>query len=114
MEPTGFADATATGTLRARMPVRAVSGGAGVERYAGVAGAVLLHVALIVALLQYEPARQAIETVAPIMVSLISPVLRPPPPLEQPKPPAIMRVTAPTSSTRRAAAPSSSPARCAG
>ncbi len=57
------------------------------ERYAAIAGAIALHVALIVALLQYEPARQAIETVAPIMVSLISPTREaPPPPPEQPQP----------------------------
>ena len=46
-----------------------------------------LHAALTFALLQYQPAREAIETIAPIMVSLITPAkLELPPPAERPKP----------------------------
>ncbi len=70
------------------MPKRDIPHGARAERYTGFAVAVALHVALIVALLQYEPARNAIEMVAPIMVSMIMPpkLELPPPPPEQPKP----------------------------
>ncbi len=42
-------------------------------RYAGVTFAAAFHVALIVALLHYEPAQRALETVAPILVNLITP-----------------------------------------
>jgi protein TonB len=44
-------------------------------------GVVALHVAGIVALLQYAPAREALTSAAPIMVSLITPKLE----VEQPK-----------------------------
>lgn len=57
-------------------------------RYAGVAVAGVFHVVLIFALLHYEPARRALESVAPIMVSLITlPTLEAlPVPPPQPKP----------------------------
>ena len=44
-------------------------------------GVVALHVAAIVALLQYAPVREALSSAAPIMVSLITPRLE----VEQPK-----------------------------
>ena len=50
-------------------------------RYAGIAGAVVFHVVLIVALLQYAPVRRSLAHVAPIMVSVITP-----PPPETPRP----------------------------
>src|SRR3954468_19525876 len=43
------------------------------SRYAGLAVVVALHVAVIAALLQYEPARSALSEALPIMVSLITP-----------------------------------------
>ncbi len=51
-------------------------------RYAGIAGAVIFHVVVIVALLQYAPVRRSIAHMAPIMVSVITP-----PPRETPPPP---------------------------
>jgi periplasmic protein TonB len=88
MQPTGLANAAVHATLRSAMPKRDALRAARAERYAGFAVAVALHVALIVALLQYEPARNAIEMVAPIMVSMIAPpkLELPPSPPEQPKP----------------------------
>lgn len=50
-------------------------------RYAGLAGAVVFHAVLIVALLQYEPVRRSIAHMAPITVSVITP-----PPPEAPRP----------------------------
>ena len=47
-------------------------------RYAGIAVAVLVHVVLVAALLQYSPVRRALATAKPIMVSII--------PLSQPLP----------------------------
>ena len=73
-------------TLRSAVPRRDIPRAAPAERYAGLVVAIALHVALIFALLQYEPARRAIETVAPIMVSLITPVELEMPPPEQPTP----------------------------
>jgi len=49
-------------------------------RYAGLAAAVLVHVVLIVALLQYAPVRRSIAHMAPIMVSVITPLPETPPP----------------------------------
>lgn len=51
------------------------------SRYAGLALVVVLHAAVIVALLQYEPVRSAFTDAMPIMVSLITPQ----PVVEQPK-----------------------------
>jgi protein TonB len=67
------------------LPYRNASSGAPRDpgaRYAGLAGAVLFHVVLIVALLQYAPVRRSIAHMAPIMVSVITPPLpeTPPPP----------------------------------
>lgn len=56
----------------------------------GIAGAVLFHLILFIALLQYTPARRSLATVAPVIVSLISepkPEVTPPP-----KPPALPKV----------------------
>ncbi len=57
-------------------------------RYAGVTVAGAFHALLIVALLHYEPAQRALETVAPIMVNLITPprLEATPVPPQQPKP----------------------------
>jgi len=57
-------------------------------RYAGVVVAGAFHLLLIVALLHYEPAQRALETMAPIMVSLITPpkLEATPVPPQQPKP----------------------------
>jgi len=49
-------------------------------RYAGLAVAVLFHAVLIVALLQYAPVRRSIAHMAPIMVSVITPLPEIPPP----------------------------------
>jgi len=57
----------------------------------GIAGAVLFHLILIIALLQYAPARRSLAKAAPVIVSLITepkPEVTPPPP----KPPAIPTV----------------------
>ena len=58
------------------------------DRLPGIAAAVLLHVVALVALLHYEPVRQALATTAPIMVNLVSPPQMEPvaPPTEPPKP----------------------------
>ena len=83
---TGFADTAPSGTLRSAIPKRDFGRGSRSERYPAIVAAIALHIALIVALLQYEPARRAIESVAPIMVSLVAPALEAPqPPPEQPK-----------------------------
>jgi len=84
----GIVMSAGSDTLGSAVPRRDIPQVALAERYAGFVVAIALHVALIIALLQYEPARRAIETVAPIMVSLITPVKleRPPPPPEQPRP----------------------------
>lgn len=57
-------------------------------RYAGVTVAGAFHVVLIVALLHYEPAQRALEAVAPIMVTLITPpkLEALPVPPQQPRP----------------------------
>ena len=60
----------------------------------GLAGVVLAHVVALYFLLQYAPAREALSTLAPIMVDLITPPKieepppppPPPPPRAQPKP----------------------------
>jgi protein TonB len=49
-------------------------------RYAGLAGAVLFHAVLIIVLLQYAPVRRSIAHMAPIMVSVITPLPEAPPP----------------------------------
>jgi protein TonB len=54
---------------------------------AGIAVAVAMHVAAVLLLLQYEPARRALTDVVPIMVSLITPVIEKTP--EPPKPPPV-------------------------
>ena len=57
----------------------------------GIVGAVLFHLILIIALLQYAPARRSLAKVAPVIVSLITepnPQVTPPPP----KPPALPKV----------------------
>jgi periplasmic protein TonB len=62
-------------------------------RYAGIAGAIVFHLVLIIALLQYTPVRRSLARMAPIMVSVITPPkLEPLPP--PPKPP-MVRKTAP-------------------
>jgi periplasmic protein TonB len=66
------------------------------SRYAGFAIVVALHVAVIAALLQYEPARLALSEAMPIMVSLITPQTVVEKPQVLPKPlPVKPRVTAP-------------------
>lgn len=67
------------------------------NRQAGIAATLLLHAGAVFALLQYEPVRSALTQAAPIMVSLITPVVEkpqePPKPLpvkprvQQPQPP---------------------------
>ena len=49
-------------------------------RYAGIAFTILVHVALIAALLQYAPVQRALAKVKPIMVSVITPQPSPPEP----------------------------------
>ena len=49
-------------------------------RYAGIAFTILVHVALIAALLQYPPVQRALAKVKPIMVSVITPQPTPPEP----------------------------------
>lgn len=93
-------------------------------RLPGMGFAVALHAVAIVALLQYEPARQAIAAAAPIMVSLVAPPqvqapIEPPKPLPQkpqprvhpqPKPAALPRmVTAPSEAPSQFIAPPPSP-----
>ncbi len=56
------------------------------NRLAGVAVTILLHAAVIVALLQYEPVRAAFTQAMPIMVSLITPQPIVQRPLVPPKP----------------------------
>lgn len=55
------------------------------SRYVGVAVTLLLHAAVVIALLQYKPVRSALTQVMPIMVSLITPPKMETPP-EPPKP----------------------------
>lgn len=62
--------------LRARLP--------------GIALAVGLHAALVIALLSYAPARQTLAELAPIMVSLVQPEPAEPP-KELPKPKPVVR-----------------------
>lgn len=58
-------------------------------RWAGFAIVVGVHLVALYALLQYEPARQALTSIAPIMVDLITPpkLEVPPPPPPPPPPP---------------------------
>lgn len=57
------------------------------SRLPGIAVATGLHVAIVVALLSYAPARQTLTELAPIMVSLIQPQkIEPPQELPKPKP----------------------------
>jgi protein TonB len=58
------------------------------DRLPGIAAAVGLHALALVALLHYQPMREAIATAAPIMVSMVTPpqVEPVPAPLEPPKP----------------------------
>lgn len=59
------------------------------ERWIGIASAAALHVVAIGALLQYQPAREALLAAAPIMVNLITPAkleVPPAPPKPKPKP----------------------------
>ncbi len=57
-------------------------------RWAGIAIVVAVHVAALWFLLEYEPARNAIASMAPIMVDLITPpkIIEPPPPPPPPPP----------------------------
>ena len=67
------------------------------SRYAGFAIVVVLHAAVIAALLQYEPARSALSEALPIMVSLITPQPVVEKPQVLPKPlPVKPRVATPT------------------
>ena len=52
---------------------------------AGLAVTLLVHVAILLFLLTYEPARTALSAIAPLMVELIKPVL-PAPPTPKPEP----------------------------
>ena len=55
--------------------------------FAGIAFAVVMHLAAVWALLQYEPMRQQLAAIAPIMVSLVAPPkIAPPQELPKPKP----------------------------
>jgi protein TonB len=66
------------------------------SRYAGLAVVITLHVAVIAALFQYEPARSALSEAMPIMVSLITPPRAVETPRVLPKPlPAKPRVATP-------------------
>lgn len=57
------------------------------SRLPGIAVAVAMHAAAIIALLSYAPARQTLAELAPIMVSLIQPQkVEPPQELPKPKP----------------------------
>src|SRR5579862_2827371 len=67
------------------------------NRAVGLAITVLLHIAVVVALLQYEPVRSAFTEAVPIMVSLITPQPVVEKPQEPPKPlPVKPRVHLPT------------------
>lgn len=61
-------------------------------RYAGITGAIIFHVVLIAALLNYAPVRRSLAHAAPIMVSVITPpqpeAPRPIPKLPPPRKPA--------------------------
>ena len=62
------------------------------DKFTGIGIAIAMHVAVILILLQYAPARTALINVAPLMVSLItSPA--PKPDALLPKPPPVKRVT---------------------
>lgn len=56
-------------------------------RAPGLVGVIALHVAGLVALLHYEPVREALASAAPIMVSLITPRLEVEPPKPKAEPP---------------------------
>jgi periplasmic protein TonB len=57
------------------------------SRLPGIAVAVAMHAAVVIALLSYAPARQTLADLAPIMVSLIQPQkVEPPQELPKPKP----------------------------
>lgn len=64
-------------------------------RAAGIVGVVGLHLALIAVMLQHEPVRQSLNSVAPIIVSLLPAEDRPPPP-KPPPPRRPQRSVAPT------------------
>src|SRR4030088_1126421 len=67
------------------------------SRYTGLAVVFVLHPAVLVALLQYEPVRSAFTEAVPIMVSLITPQPVVEKPKELPKPlPVKPRVQLPT------------------
>jgi len=55
-------------------------------RAAGITIAVALHAIAILSLLQYEPARRALLDMAPIMVSLMTPIVEKPQELPKPLP----------------------------
>ncbi len=58
-------------------------------RYAGIAGAIVFHLVLIVALLQYTPVRRSLARMAPMMVSVITPAK--PEPLPPPPKPVVRK-----------------------
>ena len=89
--------AAANPALRPTLPDRRVAPCAAGARYAGIAGALVIHIVLLVALLQYAPVRRAIAKVTPIMVSVITPAKPevPPPPPKQLIPKRIIRTEAP-------------------
>jgi len=67
------------------------------QRTVGLLGAVALHVAVVGALLTYQPTRQALLDAAPIMIDLIVP-----PKVEAPKPPAPAELPKPRPVARKA------------
>lgn len=60
------------------------------SRLPGIAVAVVIHAAVVIALLSYAPARQTLAELAPIMVSLVQPQ-KIEPPQELPKPRPVVR-----------------------
>ncbi len=60
------------------------------SRLPGIAVAVAIHAAVVIALLSYAPARQTLAELAPIMVSLLQPQ-KPEPPQELPKPKPVVK-----------------------
>jgi protein TonB len=84
------------------------------ESRAGAAAALLLHAAVLAALLAYEPARSALVSAAPIVVHWIGspPPARPKlePPGEPPKPRPLRRIPRPFEPPPLVAAPAEAPA----
>lgn len=60
------------------------------SRLPGIAAAVAIHAAVVIALLSYAPARQTLTGLAPIMVSLMQPQ-KTEPPQELPKPKPVVK-----------------------